>query len=59
MGPVTALAFLLTIGDVSRFPSNKHLSSYLGLIPREHSSGSKRRLGSISKQANRTILAPN
>jgi transposase len=52
VGPVTALAFVLTIGDVSRFAGSKQLTSYLGLVPSEHSSGSKRRLGSITKQGN-------
>ena len=59
MGPVTALAFVLTIGDIRRFSRSKQISSYLGLIPREHSSGGKQRLGSISKQGNwllRTLL---
>jgi transposase len=59
VGPITALAFISTIGDVSRFQRGKQVASYLGLIPAEHSSGSKRRLGSISKQGNvflRTIL---
>jgi transposase len=53
VGPITALAFVLTIGDVSRFQHSKQVASYLGLIPREHSSGGKQRLGSISKQGNR------
>jgi transposase len=48
VGPITALAFSVTIGDVSRFERSKQVSSYLGLIPTEHSSGSKRRLGSIA-----------
>lgn len=52
VGPITALAFALTIGDVSRFPHSNQVASYLGLIPAEHSSGSRRRLGSISKQGN-------
>jgi transposase len=59
VGPLTALAFVLTIGEVARFARSKQLASYLGLIPSEHSSGSKRRLGSISKQGNvflRTLL---
>lgn len=55
VGPVTALAFVLTIGEVARFASSKHLSSYLGLIPSEYSSGGKRRLGAISKQGNRFL----
>jgi transposase len=55
VGPVTALAFVLTIGDVGRFSRSKQVSSYLGLIPREHSSGGKQRMGSISKQGNRFL----
>jgi transposase len=53
VGPITSLAFVLTMGEVSRFPRGKQVASYLGLIPREHSSGGKQRLGSISKQGNR------
>jgi transposase len=59
VGPITALAFVLVIGDVQRFPHSRQLTSYLGLIPREQSSGERRRLGSISKQGNtllRTLL---
>jgi len=55
VGPVTALAFVLTIGDVSRFPRGKQVASYLGLIPSEHSSGGKQRLGAISKQGNSLV----
>ena len=53
VGPVTSMAFVLTLGDVSRFPRGKQVASYLGLIPREYSSGGHQRLGSISKQGNR------
>ena len=53
VGPVTSLAFVLTLGDVTRFPRGKQVASYLGLIPREYSSGGHQRLGSISKQGNR------
>jgi transposase len=52
IGPVNALAFVLTIGPVSRFRRSKQVVSYLGLNPSEHSSGGKRRLGAISKQGN-------
>ena len=52
VGPVTALAFVLTIGPVSRFQRSKQVVSYLGLNPSEESSGGKQRLGSISKQGN-------
>ena len=50
VGPQTALAFVLTIGDVKRFENAKRVASYVGLIPSEHSSGGKQRLGHISKQ---------
>jgi transposase len=50
--PVTALAFVLTLGPIDRFPKSKQLVSYLGLNPTESSSGGKQRLGSISKQGN-------
>lgn len=53
VGPITALAFVLTIGDVSRFAHSGQVASYLGLIPREHSSGGRQRLGAITKQGNR------
>src|SRR5882672_4773518 len=49
VGPNTALAFVLTLGDVSRFPRGKQVASYLGLIPREESSGGRQKLGSITK----------
>jgi transposase len=52
VGPVTSLAFVLTIGPVGRFERSKQVVSYLGLNPREHSSGGKQRLGAISKQGN-------
>jgi transposase len=52
VGPNTALAFVLTLGDVNRFQRGKQVASYLGLIPSEHSSSQRRRLGSISKQGN-------
>ena len=52
VGPITALAFVVTIGEVSRFQRGKQVASYLGLIPREHSSGGRQRLGAISKQGN-------
>ena len=55
VGPITALAFAVTIGDVTRFQRSKQVSSYVGLIPREHSSGGKQRLGGISKQGNRFL----
>ena len=55
VGPNTALAFVLTIGDVQRFRRGKQVASYLGLIPREESSGGRQKLGAISKQGNRLL----
>jgi transposase len=55
VGPNTALAFVLTIGDVNRFPRGKQVASYLGLIPRESSSGGRQKLGAITKQGNRLL----
>lgn len=55
VGPVTALAFVVTIGDASRFRRGKQVASYLGLIPQERSSGGKQRFGAISKQGNRFL----
>lgn len=52
VGAMTALAFVLVIGDPGRFTNGKKLASYLGLVPTEESSGDRRRLGHISKQGN-------
>jgi transposase len=52
VGPVVGLAFVLTVGPVERFPNSRKLVSYLGLNPREHSTGGRQRLGAISKQGN-------
>src|SRR5450755_157173 len=59
VGPLVGLGYVLTIGPPERFPRGKQVASYLGLIPREHSSGGRQKLGSISKQGNtmmRTLL---
>jgi transposase len=50
VGPVTALAMVLTLGPAERFASGKKVGSYFGLIPSEYSSGGKQQLGHISKQ---------
>jgi transposase len=52
VGPVTALAYVLILGPVERFPKSRQVVSYLGLNPSEHSSGGHQRLGHISKQGN-------
>jgi transposase len=55
VGPVTSLAYVLTLGPVSRFANSRGLVSYLGLNPSEHSSGGRQRLGHISKQGNQML----
>jgi len=50
IGPITASALAATITDPSLFRSGRHLAAWLGLTPRENSSGGKQRLGRISKQ---------
>jgi transposase len=50
IGLLTATALVALVGDPKRFPSGRHLASFLGLTPRERSSGSLRRLGRISKK---------
>jgi len=55
VGPVTALAFVLTLGPVERFANSRKVVSYLGLNPREDSSGGSQRLGHISKQGNQML----
>jgi transposase len=50
VGALTALAFVLIIGETERFQCGKQIAAYLGLVPEENSSGESRRLGHISKQ---------
>jgi transposase len=53
VGPVTALATEdVFLGDPARFADGKALASYVGIIPSEHSSGGRQRLGGLSKQGN-------
>ena len=59
IGPVTATALVAFVGDIQRFRSCRRFANFLGLTPREHSTGNVRRLGRISKQGDsylRTLL---
>ena len=49
IGPIIATALVATIGDAKAFTSGRHLAAWLGLVPRQHSTGGKERLGGISK----------
>lgn len=50
VGVITATALVATIGDGSQFKSGRQMSAWLGLVPRQNSSGGKDRLGRISKR---------
>ena len=50
VGLLTSTAMLASAGSPHHFPDGRHFASWLGLTPREYSSGNKRRLGGISKQ---------
>ena len=52
VGPITALATEVYLGEAARFADEKALSSYVGMIPSEASSAGKQRLGKLSKQGN-------
>ena len=52
VGPITALATEVFLGDAHRFATGNQVASYLGMIPCEHSSGKRQRLGKLSKQGN-------
>lgn len=55
MGLLTAYLLVASIDDVTRFTSASGFSSYLGLVPRENSSGDTKRLGSVTKAGNETL----
>ena len=50
IGLITATALSATVGPLDRFRSGRHFASWLGITPREHSSGNSRRLGRMSKR---------
>jgi transposase len=59
IGPITASALVATIGDARAFRHGRQLAAWLGLVPRQHSSGGKPRLHGISKRGDiylRTLL---
>ncbi len=50
IGPITASAIVATITDARLFSSGRHLAAWIGLVPRQNSSGGKERLGGITKK---------
>ena len=55
VGPVLATALVASIADPKVFRSGRDFSAWIGLVPKQHSSGGKERLGSISKQGDRYL----
>ena len=55
VGPMLATALVASIADAKVFRSGRNFSVWIGLVPRQHSSGGKDRLGSISKQGDRYL----
>jgi len=55
VGPALATALVAIVPDPKAFRSGRHFSAWIGLVPRQHSSGGKDRLGSISKQGDRYL----
>ncbi len=59
VGPMVATALMAAVGDAQEFKNGRHLAAWLGLVPRQHSSGQRTRLLGISKRGNtyvRTLL---
>lgn len=55
IGPITASLIAATVADIGVFKSARHFAAWLGLVPRQHSTGGKIRLGRITKTGNREI----
>ncbi len=59
LGPITASAIVATVGDAREFKSGRQLAAWLGLVPKQHSSGGKQNLLGISKRGDtylRTLM---
>ena len=55
VGPALATALVATVADPRAFRSGRNFSAWIGLVPKQHSSGGKDRLGSISKRGDRYL----
>ena len=55
VGPILATALVASVADPKAFRSGRNFSAWVGLVPKQHSSGGKDRLGSISKQGDRYL----
>ena len=55
IGPLTASAVIATIGDASLFKNGREVAAWLGLVPKQHSSGNTTRLSGISKRGDKYV----
>ena len=55
VGPVLATALVAAVADSKSFQSGRNFSAWIGIVPKQHSSGGKNRLGNISKQGDRYL----
>jgi len=55
IGPIGATALVAEIGDWKTFSSGRSVAAWIGLVPKQHTTGGKDRLGSITKQGNRYL----
>jgi transposase len=55
VGPITASAIVATISDPNVFKNGREVAAWLGLVPKQHSSGNKKILGPISKRGDRYV----
>lgn len=52
IGPVAATALVASVGDARQFGSGRELAAWIGLVPRQYSTGGKSRLGGVGRRAN-------
>jgi transposase len=55
IGPIVATALIAEVGDWKSFSSGRSLAAWIGLVPKQHTTGGKERLGHITKQGNRYL----
>ncbi len=55
IGPITATALVASVTNPTNFKSGRELAAWIGLVPRQNSTGGKERLGRISKQGDRYL----
>lgn len=55
VGPITASAIVTAVGDARQFKNGREMAAWLGIVPRQHSTGGKDKLGGISKRGDKRL----